>query len=121
MFLRYNFYTIIWGILILVVTLSPSSGNFSDIYGIYYDKVIHCLLFIGFTLLMIIGFHKQQTFTWLRFNAIKGALIVANIFGLLVELGQFFVPLRTVEWQDMLANSSGTIIGLLMFLIIYKL
>ena len=121
MILRYNFFTIVWGILIIVYTLSPAGSHTVQIYGSNFDKVAHVVLFFVFEFLLIIGLTKQYTSTYVRFNAVKVSLIFSNIFGFIVECGQFFDPIRGFEPWDILANFIGTTIALILFYILYKI
>lgn len=120
MFFRYNFFGFLWLLLIVAVTLSPS-GSVTSEYSGPYDKFIHGMLFMGLSLLFLIGFSKQYSLTWVRFNPIKTALIAANLIGVLIELGQGFIPGRYSEWSDLLANGAGTILGFGVFYVIYRL
>lgn len=121
MILRYNFFTILWGILILIFTLSPGGAHTVEIYGSDVDKTAHGLLFCVFSTLLTIGLSKQYTYTYVRFNAIKVSFIVSNLYGLLVECGQLLVPQRGFEFWDLLANLIGILVGLFIFFIVYKL
>lgn len=98
----------------------PQSSSISN-YGEGTDKIIHVFMYAVLSLLLIVGFKKQSHNTQLKFNAIKLALIASNVYGLLIELMQMLSPGRTFETQDVLANSGGTLIGLAIFWILYKL
>ncbi len=121
MILRYNFFTIIWGILIIVFTLSPAGTHTIDIYGKNFDIIAHGILFFIFGFLLTVGLSKQYTSTYIRFNSIKVSILVSNAFGILVECGQFLIPERGFQPWDLLANFIGTVVALLLFLIVYKL
>lgn len=120
LFLRYNLFGIVWSLLIMLISLLPQSSSISN-YGEGTDKIIHVFMYAVLSLLLIVGFKKQSHNTQLKFNAIKLALIASNVYGLLIELMQMLSPGRTFETQDVLANSGGTLIGLAIFWILYKL
>lgn len=120
LFFRYNLFGIIWSLMIMLLSLLPQSGSASN-YGQGTDKVIHIFMYAILCLLFIVGFKKQSHNMVLKFNAIKLALITSNLYGLLIELLQMLSPDRTFEVHDVLANSGGTIIGLTIFWILYKL
>lgn len=121
MILRYNFFTIMWAILILVYTLSPAGTHTVDIYGLNFDKVAHVLLFFVFGFLLTIGLTKQYTSTYFRFNAEKVAIIITNAFGVVVEVGQLVWTPRGFEPWDILANFIGSVAALILFYILYKI
>ena len=84
------------------------------------DKLIHGVLFGILSLLMVIGFTKQNQFKNLKFYAEKHTFIVCFCFGILIEIIQYLLPYRTFSWLDVLANTCGTILGLGLFYMIYK-
>lgn len=120
LFFRYNLFGIIWSLLIMLVSLLPQ-GTSSSNYGSGTDKFIHLVMYAVLSLLLVVGFQKQSLNTYLKFNAIKIALIASNIYGILIELLQLFTTARTFEIHDVLANSGGTLIGVAIFWILYKL
>lgn len=48
-----------------------------------------------------------------QFGAWMGLLFLAS-YGAAIEVGQTFVPRRSFEWGDMLANTAGALAGLLL-------
>lgn len=119
MFLRFNKFTIIWALVILIVTL-VSGVKSSNIELNIIDKLIHAILFGGLSLLMVIGFIKQNEFKDLKFYAEKHTFIFCFCYGILIEIIQYLLPYRTFSWLDVLANTCGTFIGLGLFYMIYK-
>lgn len=104
-----------WLAFLLVAMLSPGD-QFPEVdYFNLQDKVIH---FICFGLL---------SFIWsgVRYSPKSGPsmrvivwnfLIFGVLMGVLVEFGQIFVPFRTFDVYDILANELGSIAGFLTFL-----
>lgn len=121
LFFRYNLFGIIWSLLIMMVSLLPEEATSVSNYGAGTDKFVHIVMYAVLCLLLVVGFMKQSHNTILKFNAIKLALITSNLYGLLMELSQLLSPNRTFEWEDVLANSGGTVIGIAIFWILYKL
>lgn len=120
MFLRFNKFTILWAVTILVLALVPSPSN-SNISLEHTDKIVHFVLFSVLTLLMIVGFSKQETYTTLKYNAIKISLITSLGYGLLIEMMQFLLVYRNFSMVDMVANAVGVGFGYGMFQVIYKM
>jgi glycopeptide antibiotics resistance protein len=122
MILRYNFFTIAWALLILALTLTP--GNSMPDLSIWdlisFDRFAHLFVFGVLVLLMSIGLTKQYTSLFLRFNAAKLAFLLSFGFSLIVELLQHLIPGRLVEINDLIANTSGCLMGSLVFYLIYK-
>lgn len=119
MILKYNVFTLMWAVIILLLTLL-AGGASSNIKMISLDKVIHCTIFAVQSFLLIVGLKKQHSYSYFKFNAGKMAILGTSLFGVLVELIQGFIPGRSFEWTDMLANVVGAFVGFLVFLLIYK-
>lgn len=120
MFLRYNSLGILWAIFILVICILPPSGFPADPPFKYFDKTVHFYLFLQLSLLLITGFKKQHQYKFLRKKALAYAFFLSVAYGILIELLQGFVFTgRQIEFMDLVANFSGTIFGIVAFLIIY--
>jgi VanZ family protein len=123
MFLRYNVFTFLWLLVILLLTLTPGSALprthlWEDLLSI--DKLAHVLLFAVLTVLMIVGFSKQYKFELLRRKAIPAAALLALAYGLLIEVLQLLIPDRGPELLDFVANGIGCGLGIGIFYLIYK-
>lgn len=103
-----------------MATLVPGSAT-NFVYFSYIDKILHGSLYCILMFLIIVGFTKQYTIQYVRFNPKRVAFAVVNGYGLLLEIIQIFIPGRTFDFEDLIANASGTVAGFLLFLIIYKL
>jgi len=108
--------------MILLATLLPSSSMPSlSIWDLFsFDSFAHAFLFAGLSFLMIVGLTKQFTYPKLRHYAIRSSLFISSMFGILIELLQhFFVYGRQGDIIDVLANTIGCLIGMLLFKLIY--
>jgi VanZ family protein len=122
MILRYNLFTIAWAVLILAVTLTPGASmpDLSIWDLLSFDRFAHLFVFSILVFLMTIGFTKQYTSLFLRFNAARLAFLFSFGYSLVLELLQEIIPGRSVEINDVIANSAGCLIGSLVFYLIYK-
>jgi VanZ family protein len=114
MFLRYNYKALLWALLILVVCSIPGR-EFPDVSSWSFrgmDKVVHILLYFVFVILLIKGFQQQYSFTALRTPYFLWSILVAVLYGLLIEIFQatLFVD-RSAELNDLLANTAGAVLG----------
>ncbi|WP_445223449.1 VanZ family protein [Catalinimonas locisalis] len=123
MFLRFNFYTIVWALLILALILLPGQQmpEISVEFFLSIDKLAHAFVFCVLVLLMIVGFTKQFRYPALRNNAVRYSLIISTIYAVTLEILQFLSSERMVEFLDATANLVGCISGYLIFLAIYRL
>ena len=121
MFWRFNFYTLVWMIVILALILLP--GQQMPQLGtslLSPDKVAHVTVFAVLVLLMTIGFAKQRTYPRLRNMAPTYALILSVGYASALEGTQFFSEGRTIDFYDIVANTLGCVLGYGLFLAIYK-
>jgi VanZ family protein len=121
MFLRYNLFSILWAILILVFTLMPGSQMPSVKFIVGFDKLAHVFVFAIQSLLLIVGFLKQYTFRFFRGNAVFMAISLSVIYGTLIELIQSFIPGRGMELGDLFADLAGSLLGWGLFYVLYKM
>ncbi|WP_246000896.1 VanZ family protein [Pontibacter diazotrophicus] len=109
--------------MILLTTLLPSSSLptvsvWWDLFSI--DSFAHVFLFCVLTFLMIVGFAKQFTLLKLKHYPIRYALFISTLFGIFVELMQhFFIPGRHGDIVDVLCNTLGCLIGIVLFKWVY--
>ena len=119
MFLKYNFYTIVWMLIILLLHLVTGEHH-SNVDFPHFDKFIHFGMFAFLSYLMIIGFLKQDRYSTLRFKAPMFTLLVATIYAVLVESIQLFIPIRTFDFLDLVADLVGNVFGYYLFVFVYK-
>lgn len=102
--------------------LTLANGDF-DVHSEYsgIDKVAHFIMFIPFTFLMIVGFRKQTVYRLTRLYAVKKAIVIGISFGLLIEVIQFFLPYRGIEFVDIVADVCGVFMGYTFYWLIYKM
>ena len=112
-----------WAAVIMVTTLLPSSSMPSlSIWELFsFDSFAHAFLFAVLTYLMIVGLKKQYTFPRLKHYAIRTSFFVSSLFGISIELMQhFYIPGRQGDIIDVLSNTIGCLIGIVLFKWIYK-
>ena len=93
MILKYNFYTISWASVILIVSI-VNVGTNANIEIHIIDKIIHTIMYGILALLMIVGFLKQRSNSYIRFNAIRLSVLITGFYGILIEIIQSFTPER---------------------------
>ena len=108
---RFYFYlasSISWFFLIVYLLIFYKSVDVDVKYPIiYFDKIIHFLLFF------IQSFLITKTYFSVKFsfNFFKMILILLLIFCFLIEIIQIIVPYRTFEYSDLLSNILGSALG----------
>lgn len=106
-----------WTLLILVLTLTPSSSLPStSLFS--YDKLGHIGVFTILSYLFVSGLNVNRP-KQLSNNAYL-AFFVTITYGIAIEIMQAFIPERGMEFFDMLANGLGSILGISMFYVSIK-
>ena len=105
-------------ILMMATILTLSSLRGSPIPGLdlpYADKVVHATVYavLGALLLRALWLTSERFATWLLFVPV---VLFVSGFGGLDEFYQGFVPHRTPEFLDWVADSSGGFVGALAML-----
>jgi VanZ family protein len=107
----------------MILTLLPSASMPSlSIWELFsFDSFAHAFMFAVLTYLMVVGLKKQYTYPRLKHYAIRTSLLVSTLFGIGIELMQhFFIPGRQGDIIDVLSNTIGCVLGVLIFKWIYK-
>jgi len=71
----------------------------------YIDKIKHCLAFIVFAFLIQKSYKVNNLFT----------MVYVVLFGAFIEFVQFFIPYRSADVFDVLADVTGGLIFILFF------
>lgn len=111
-----------WAIFILLLCSLPSQNigevNFWDLLN--PDKIVHSIVFMLLALFLIIGFKKQHKYALLRCNAYLIAILLAIIYGVVIEWMQIsYFQSRSGDLLDAIANAFGAIIAYPLFKFIY--
>ncbi len=118
-FIKYNRLGILWGCMIIIMTLLPGRvfpqiPAFIDLFK--PDKLIHLFVFGMFAFLQLRGFTIQDVFLQVRKNAIMLTLLTGFLLGGVTEIVQhYFIPMRTGSMVDFIANALGCLAGLAFF------
>lgn len=106
-----------WGVFIFVMSLLPSS-ELPNVLITTDDLIIHGGVYGVYGLLLSWALHKSDTYS---FKARVGIWTFATLFGVLVEIAQAtLTQYRQFEFLDMLANSTGALLAISIFHLIYK-
>lgn len=78
------------------------------------DKTGHFIAYFALVCSSYFAFYSRSSNRLL----LMGALSI--IFGILIEMIQYFIPHRTFSWLDALANSGGVILGVIIIVLLKK-
>ena len=111
-----------WAAVIMLTTLLPSSSLPAvSVWALFsFDSFAHAFLFSILTFLMIVGLAKQFSFLRLKHSPIRYSLFISTMFGIFIELMQHYLILgRQGDIIDVLANTIGCLLGIVLFKWIY--
>ncbi len=118
-FLRYQLPAILWALVIFAASSVPASRLPRFVFRIN-DKLIHASIFLilGFFVYRALELRiRRGSFSWRR-----AALTVFAVaaYGVLDEIHQMFVPGRTPDVWDAVADALGGILSTVALYLIYK-
>lgn len=98
-----------WAVLIESLILWPSPPDVRSPFGsVGLDKILHATMFGVLAVLAARALRDDGQPWWL-------ALVGTSAFGAFTELQQYFIPTRSTEVGDFLADTAGAAIGLALF------
>lgn len=115
---RYVLTYVIAALIVIASTIKVSEFPSIPMPGI--DKPIH---FSMYALLTFVIAFDYSHFMKRRLNCMNCIItpLIATLFGVLMECIQYFLPYRSFSLWDMLANTLGAILGIMIFIIIQLL
>ncbi len=106
--------------IILILSLTPGDQlPIVDFEWFKLDTAVHIMMYAVLSFLMLIGFFHQKN----ELLKIQSLLVCVSVvlIGLIIEFLQGnYIPKRYFSWEDVIANSIGTIIGFLIQLVYIK-
>jgi len=111
--LRYLFLAMAIGWAAVIYSLSSQTGLDVPPLFIGQDKLLHALIFgiLGF----LVAGALLPAARHIRWHHILSAVLLVAAYAMLDELHQHFVPGRTPEVFDVLADIGGGLLGVLLF------
>jgi len=105
----------VWMVIIVSLSLWPS-GQIPRVNWPYIDKAVHLLMYGILAIAVLYGFSGQYDFHKRRWTYATLTVLLAAIFGTIMELLQYFITSgRNFESQDILANIIGSLAAAIIF------
>jgi VanZ family protein len=92
-------------LVVAYLALTPTPPREADLFG--WDKLNHASAFAAMAWAAVLGFREQR----MHRRTIAIALVA---YGAGIEIAQLWVPGRSCEWGDLLADSVGVAVGILL-------
>jgi VanZ family protein len=110
---------IVYWILLFIGTTLPSA-KYADFFEIS-DKIKHFSAYSILAILLGLNLYFQEKWKSLSLFHLNYTFIICGIYGILDELHQLFVPNRSAEVLDWVADILGTILGIILVRFFIKL
>lgn len=112
LFSQFTLYSL--SLVIAVLSLLPIAGP-PPVAFTFLDKLIHLIFYL------LLSFTAVNTFILAGLNKPRQkAFFYAFSLGLLLEVGQHYLPFRSFELADIAANLSGSLIGVYIIVTKFK-
>ena len=115
---------ILCGIIILILTGLPGSLFPRVKPAIGLDKVAHVIMYAGFAYACLWGYRKQFVSNGSAYKkrALLLTVIISIAYGGLTEIMQETITVlhRSGDWRDLIADTIGTVIGVLIFYLFFR-
>lgn len=111
-FFKYHFWVLVWALIIFIQSSFPAI-ELPKVELISFDKIVHMGVYgvlAGLCFISLMHIKSKNIFTD---NVYLSTGIITVIYGATDEIHQYFVPNRSSEVQDWLADVLGIIIALL--------
>ncbi len=116
-FFKFQFPLIVWaGFIFFLSSLSTLPHIETPI--IAADKLAHITVYFMFCLLSHRAFSHQEAYPFLKRRPFLSAFLFTCLYGYSDELHQLYVPGRTYDYFDMLADATGALLFIVIFLIV---
>lgn len=99
-----------WIVLFIATSLSTQSLPKPFVFN---DKVAHFLAYLFLSFLVTLTLWSQEKLKLLKRRYFFFSIAIVILYGVLDEIHQSFIPGRSCEFLDWIADTSGAIIGTL--------
>ncbi len=101
----------LWALAIFVASSIPGA-DFPDSPIFSHDKILHFIVYFGFGYLLERALYNQNRFPMLARHSHLATLLIAVLYGASDEFHQFFVPGRTMDIFDLMADTTGAAVAI---------
>lgn len=102
---------VVYWLLLFIGTTIPSD-NFSDVLNIG-DKLKHFFAYFILAFLLCLNLHFQEKWEKIAISAYFYSLLITMFYGVFDELHQMLVPNRSAEFLDWIADTLGSLSGVI--------
>ena len=108
----------LYWLLIFVLTSIPGT-HVPNLFGTS-DKLKHFAAYFVLAFLLNFALYIQKRFPLLSNRAMLFTFLITLIYGIFDEVHQIFIPGRAFDWWDLVADITGSILGIFIVKIIIR-
>lgn len=113
-----------WGVIVFLIISLPSSAlpSTEKLRIPHFDKIVHFVMYAVFGALILLGHGRFKHKTSASKNQVIMSISVGILYGIITEFLQFCCfPDRHGNIYDVLANGFGTVFGVFLVVLFYKM
>jgi VanZ family protein len=118
-FARYQLPLLIWAAIIFLLSSLSRLPHVNTPF-ISADKLAHLFVYFVFCLFSRRALYFQAAFSSIKKFSLIWAFIVTVVYGYLDEVHQLFVPGRTYDYFDLLADAIGALMFIALFIFLHR-
>jgi VanZ family protein len=111
--LMYYLPPVAWAVGIFVASSIPAR-SFPESVIFTQDKLLHMLAYFGFAFFLHRAFIHNRAYAWVRSRAAILTILVVALYGASDEFHQHFVPGRSMDFFDWVADALGGVLLILL-------
>lgn len=100
----------LYWVLIFILTSIPGK-HIPKLFGVS-DKIKHFGAYFGLAFLLTFALYLQKKYKSISKHSYIFAFLFVTFYGLFDEIHQIFIPGRSFDWWDLVADSIGSIVGI---------
>ncbi len=115
--LRYQAPALLWACIIFISSSIPgTSPIFKVLFG--HDKIVHTIVYCGLAYLTFRALYHQSRLPSVSRHAVLLSMAFTLFYAATDELHQLFVPRRSADLRDFLADAAGALLSLVLLAIL---
>lgn len=111
---KYLIITIAYAVFVLWISIQPITQETPEWFP-YQDKVVHIILYTILSNFLTLGMIQSEK-QYVMKVIFSFCVLTSFSYGLFIEICQIFVPTRSFEVLDLLANLTGSLIGVILII-----
>jgi VanZ family protein len=109
---------VIYWIVLLTATSFPTTSIPTMVIS---DKVMHFTAYFGLGILLNLTLMFQNRYPVLKIKNAFYTLLIGSVYGVIDEVHQYFIPGRSMEFLDFLADFLGLVLAVILVLSLVRL